>query len=86
MINDKPNPSEIIIYVDGSTSGAGAPSYESSAAPTSHASITRDALVFYTEVPLPFIQQRTPGLQPGSIWVSNDFDEPLPDDFWAGDE
>ena len=28
---------------------------------------------------------RTPGLFPG-IWTSDDFDEPLPDEFWFGEE
>lgn len=27
---------------------------------------------------------RTPGLFPG-IWTSDDFDEPLPDEFWFGE-
>jgi antitoxin (DNA-binding transcriptional repressor) of toxin-antitoxin stability system len=27
---------------------------------------------------------RIAGLHKGSIWVSDDFDEPLPDDFWLG--
>jgi antitoxin (DNA-binding transcriptional repressor) of toxin-antitoxin stability system len=27
---------------------------------------------------------RTPGLHQGTIWTSDDFDEPLPDEFWAG--
>jgi antitoxin (DNA-binding transcriptional repressor) of toxin-antitoxin stability system len=30
------------------------------------------------------ITQRVPGLHPGAIWTSEDFDEPLPEDFWAG--
>jgi hypothetical protein len=46
----------------------------------------RDALVFYTELPASLRVPRTPGLQPGSIWTSDDFDEPLPDELWAGDE
>lgn len=28
---------------------------------------------------------RIPGLDAGSTWVSDDFDEPLPDSFWLGD-
>ena len=28
---------------------------------------------------------RVPGLFPG-IWMSDDFDEPLPDEFWLGDD
>ena len=27
---------------------------------------------------------RIAGLHPGAIWTSEDFDEPLPEDFWAG--
>jgi antitoxin (DNA-binding transcriptional repressor) of toxin-antitoxin stability system len=29
---------------------------------------------------------RTAGLHPGAIWVSDDFDEPLPDEFWLGEQ
>jgi antitoxin (DNA-binding transcriptional repressor) of toxin-antitoxin stability system len=31
-------------------------------------------------------QKRIAGLNRGSIWTSDDFDEPLPDEFWAGTE
>lgn len=27
---------------------------------------------------------RTAGLHQGSMWISDDFDEPLPDGFWLG--
>ena len=27
---------------------------------------------------------RVPGLHPGAIFTSEDFDEPLPEEFWAG--
>ncbi len=27
---------------------------------------------------------RIPGLHAGTIWTSDDFDEPLPDEFWLG--
>jgi hypothetical protein len=30
--------------------------------------------------------QRIPDLFPGSIWMSDDFDDPLPDEFWLGEE
>ncbi len=30
--------------------------------------------------------QRVAGLHPGIAWVSEDFDEPLPDEFWLGDK
>ncbi|MCS7304307.1 MAG: hypothetical protein NZ602_04275 [Thermoguttaceae bacterium] len=29
------------------------------------------------------INLRSPGLHPGAVWTSADFDEPLPDEFWA---
>lgn len=28
--------------------------------------------------------RRIPGLYPGTIWTSDDFDAPLPDEFWTG--
>jgi predicted DNA-binding antitoxin AbrB/MazE fold protein len=31
-------------------------------------------------------QKRVLGLRPGSIWISDDFDDPLPDSFWMGEE
>lgn len=30
--------------------------------------------------------ERVPGLHKGEVWISEDFDDPLPDSFWAGDE
>ena len=32
------------------------------------------------------MRPRVPGLDAGSTWVSDDFDEPLPDSFWLGDQ
>jgi antitoxin (DNA-binding transcriptional repressor) of toxin-antitoxin stability system len=29
---------------------------------------------------------RVPGLHEGSIWMSDDFDDPLPDEFWLGED
>ncbi len=29
---------------------------------------------------------RTAGLHQGEIWMSDDFNEPLPDEFWLGEE
>ena len=34
----------------------------------------------------PVRSARIAGLQAGQIWASDDFDEPLPDDFWIGDQ
>ena len=31
-------------------------------------------------------KKRVPGLNRGTIWTSEDFDEPLPDEFWLGQE
>jgi hypothetical protein len=30
--------------------------------------------------------KRQAGLGKGTVWMSQDFDEPLPDDFWVGDQ
>ena len=30
--------------------------------------------------------KRVAGLNRGAIWMSDDFDEPLPDEFWTGTE
>ena len=30
-------------------------------------------------------KQRVPDLHQGKIWMSDDFDEPLPDEFWLGE-
>lgn len=30
--------------------------------------------------------ERVPNLHPGAIWTSEDFDDPLPDEFWLGDD
>ena len=32
------------------------------------------------------VTPRVSGLHLGAIWMGGDFDEPLPDEFWLGDE
>jgi hypothetical protein len=32
------------------------------------------------------VATRTPGLHQGQIWMSEDFNEPLPDGFWLGED
>lgn len=32
------------------------------------------------------LKERIPGLHAGTTWVSADFDDPLPDEFWLGEE
>jgi hypothetical protein len=32
----------------------------------------------------PSANQRIPGLQQGKVWMSDDFDDELPDEFWGG--
>jgi len=86
MPSNESGSTENVVYVSHSTSGAGPLQFESSATPTSLATIVRDALVLYPDLPIFLAPPRTPGLQPGSIWTRDDFDEPLPDAFWAGDE
>jgi hypothetical protein len=39
-----------------------------------------------TETHEPQSIERIPGLHAGTTWVSDDFDDPLPDSFWFGDE
>jgi len=29
-------------------------------------------------------QKRIAGLDDGAVWISDDFDDPLPDEFWTG--
>ena len=36
--------------------------------------------------PAPSVTQRIPGLDAGTTWLSDDFDDPLPDSFWLGDD
>lgn len=31
-------------------------------------------------------KERIPGLHAGMIWISDDFDDPLPDEFWLGED
>jgi len=35
-------------------------------------------------VPMAGVAPRVAGLHPGAIWTSEDFDDPLPDEFWTG--
>lgn len=37
-------------------------------------------------IPTQPMQQRVLGLNRGEIWMSDDFNEPLPDEFWLGEE
>jgi hypothetical protein len=40
----------------------------------------------FTESDAMSIVERIPGLHAGTTWVSDDFDDPLPDSFWLADE
>jgi prevent-host-death family protein len=49
--------------------------------------ITQDGKPLARLVPIaPPKKKRIAGLNRGSIWTSEDFDEPLPDEFWTGQE
>jgi hypothetical protein len=37
-------------------------------------------------LPVTVGKQRMPGLHEGQGWISDDFNDPLPDDFWLGAE
>ena len=41
-------------------------------------------LVRLTPIAATSLKPRIAGLHPGAIWMSDDFDEPLPDEFWLG--
>lgn len=49
--------------------------------------IARDEmpLVRLTVVAAP-LRKRVAGLSQGMAWISEDFDDPLPDEFWLGEE
>jgi len=38
------------------------------------------------ENPTANLKPRILGLNPGAIWTSDDFDDPLPDEFWLGED
>jgi prevent-host-death family protein len=47
--------------------------------------LTEGATPLARVVPLAFTTTtRVAGLHAGAIWTSEDFDEPLPEDFWTG--
>ncbi|MCP4400282.1 MAG: toxin-antitoxin (TA) system antitoxin [bacterium] len=55
--------------------------------------VRKGAEIVLTDASIPFARMipvsssssaRTPGLHAGAIHTSDDFDEPLPDEFWMG--
>lgn len=86
MSNYSQNSGQDIVYLDLSTSAIGAMPSQSPADPAGLASIMPSFLLF-CPTPVPVSPKpRVPGLHPGAIWTSEDFDEPLPDEFWTGSE
>ena len=86
MSNYNSNSGLDVVYLDPTTSAIGASLSHSSADPTGVASVMPSFLLFYsTPVPVS-TKPRIPGLHRGAIWTSEDFDEPLPDEFWTGSE
>jgi len=48
--------------------------------------LTEGAKPIARVVPMASLEtQRVPGLHAGAIWTSDDFDAPLPDEFWTGE-
>ena len=47
--------------------------------------VTAGAVPFARLIPLPTNQPRVPGLNAGGFVIADDFDAPLPDDFWTGE-
>ncbi len=78
------NSGQNVIYVDYSTSATGASLYQSSADPSSRANIMRNALILGSETMPISVAPRVAELHPGAIRISEDFDQPLPDEFWTG--
>jgi prevent-host-death family protein len=48
--------------------------------------IVQDGKPLARLVPVAKVKKRVAGLNRGQIWTSEDFDEPLPDEFWMGQE
>jgi len=49
--------------------------------------ITKDNIPLVRMLPISSTSQpRKAGLSEGKIWVSDDFDAPLPDEFWIGEK
>ncbi len=46
--------------------------------------LTEDNTPIARLVPIVPNSPRVPGLHAGAIWASEDFDAPLPDEFWMG--
>lgn len=47
-------------------------------------SIPQARLISMSSEKISSSQSRTAGLHSGAMWTSEDFDEPLPEDFWTG--
>lgn len=45
-----------------------------------------DVLMARLTAPVPVVKKRVLGLHPGAFVVSDDFDDPLPDEFWLGED
>ncbi len=48
-------------------------------------SIPQKTAVVFDTATLIIRQPRIPNLHPHSAWISDDFDDPLPDEFWLGE-
>jgi antitoxin (DNA-binding transcriptional repressor) of toxin-antitoxin stability system len=46
--------------------------------------LTEGSIPLARIVPMARYAPRVAGLHPGAIWTSEDFDDPLPDEFWTG--
>jgi hypothetical protein len=86
MSNYSQDSGQDVVYLDPSTSAIGTSLSQSSANPAGLASIMPSFLLFYSTPVALSVKPRMPGLHPGAIWTSDDFDEPLPDEFWTESE
>jgi hypothetical protein len=47
---------------------------------------TDEEIETVSDIQEPPLTERIPNLHPGAIWTSEDFDDPLPDEFWLGED
>jgi antitoxin (DNA-binding transcriptional repressor) of toxin-antitoxin stability system len=74
----------VVKTVDVSEAKTQLPELLSLLSPGSEIVLTQDEAPVARLVPIALCSgPRVPGLHAGAAWTSDDFDAPLPDDFWA---
>jgi antitoxin (DNA-binding transcriptional repressor) of toxin-antitoxin stability system len=76
----------VVKTVDVSEAKTHLPELLSLLSPGSEIILTRDETPVARLVPVaPPSGSRVPGLHAGAAWTSDDFDAPMPDDFWTAE-